>query len=377
MYGGQQDGQGYGGQGGGQQGGGQGYGGQGGGYGAYGTPPGAVGGGQPQQFSSAPFGGGGARQRGASQDDQSGWQPDPSYGAGQPQSYGQGQQAYGQEGTAQAYSQGQRHDGQPFGGAMPKTPSLENMTRPDVAAQGVAAAAAMFAGDSGMAQRLLEQQGRAAAAAYIPGAAAGWSRARCYFAVSHSSVAAKLRAVLAPWTKRHWRRKRADELDEGHGHALPIHDVNAPDLYVPVVAFVTFALTAGYARGVKGEFSPDALGTIFTRCVLIQLFETGFYAMALWSLGARGVPWLDVLSYTGYKYVALCVNSVAYLVGGDRPYLLTMVYTGLSASYFMLKTAAQIVPAELQNTKARREVVVMVMGLTQFASIWVLGKAGA
>ena len=89
------------------------------------------------------------------------------------------------------------------------------------------------------------------------------------------------------------------------------------------------------------------------------------------------MPWLDVLSYTGYKYVALCVNSIAYLVGGDRPYLLTMLYTGLSSSYFMLKTAAQIVPTELENTKARREVVVLVMGLTQFVSIWVLGKAGA
>ena len=70
-------------------------------------------------------------------------------------------------------------------------------------------------------------------------------------------------------------------------------------------------------------------------------------------------------------------GGVAYLVGGDRPYLLTMLYTGLSSSYFMLKTAAQIVPTELENTKARREVVVLVMGLTQFVSIWVLGKAGA
>ena len=58
----------------------------------------------------------------------------------------------------------------------------------------------------------------------------------------------------------------------------------------------------------RGEFCRMHLGTIFTRCFFIQLFETGFYAMALWSLGARGVPWLDVLSYTGYKYVALCVK---------------------------------------------------------------------
>ena len=294
-------------------------------------------------------------------DDHGGWQPSQTYDEGTPQSYGQGQ----------------RHDGQPFGTQIPKTSSLESFTRPDVAAQGVAAAAAMFAGDSSAAQRLIEQQGRAAAAAYIPGAAAGWSRARCYFAVSHASVAAKLRAVLAPWTKRHWRRKRADEFDEqGHGHAVPLHDSNAPDLYVPVVHLLLL-LSCWLRARCQRRVCAGRFGTIFTRCFFIQLFETGFYAMALWSLGARGVPWLDVLSYTGYKYVALCVNSIAYLVGGDRPYLLTMLYTGLSSSYFMLKTAAQIVPTELENTKARREVVVLVMGLTQFVSIWVLGKAGA
>ena len=140
MYGGQGQGQGY------------------GQFNGYGTPPGPVGGPNPQ-FSGQPFGGG-ARQRGGSADDHGGWQPSQTYDEGTPQSYGQGQ----------------RHDGQPFGTQIPKTSSLESFTRPDVAAQGVAAAAAMFAGDSSAAQRLIEQQGRAAAAAYIPGAAAGWSR---------------------------------------------------------------------------------------------------------------------------------------------------------------------------------------------------------
>ena len=172
MYGGQGQGQGY------------------GQFNGYGTPPGPSGG-RPNSSAASPSAA--ALDKGGSADDHGGWQPSQTYDEGTPQSYGQGQ----------------RHDGQPFGTQIPKTSSLESFTRPDVAAQGVAAAAvAMFAGDSSAAQRLIEQQGRAAAAAYIPGAAAGWSRARCYFAVSHASVAAKLRAVLAPWTKRHWRRKR-------------------------------------------------------------------------------------------------------------------------------------------------------------------------
>ena len=85
---------------------------------------------------------------------------------------------------------------------------------------------------------------------------------------------------------------------------------------------------------------------------------------------------LDVASYTGYKYVALCLNAMARLIGGDRAYYGCLAYTALAASYFTLKTLAQAVPAELENTQARRELVVLGFGLLQGFSIWLLGKAG-
>ena len=57
--------------------------------------------------------------------------------------------------------------------------------------------------------------------------------------------------------------------------------------------------------------------------------------------------------------------------------LLTMLYTGLSSSCFALKTAAQMVPTELENTRLRREVVVLVMGLTQVRVDLGAGQGGA
>ena len=219
-------------------------------------------GGQAQGFQQGGFGG-----QGQSQGFQQG-----GFGGqaqGQSQGYGQAQSQGFQQGYGQGNGQGGdgQYGGQPFGGGSqqrggggqgngqyggaafgggpqrdggqpPRTPSLEFQTDPGaLGAQGVAAAAAMFAGDSEMAQRLFETQARGAAASWLPGAAAAFARTRCYFAVSHRSVAEKLRAVLFPWTKRHWRRKRADELggdgSPGHGHALPMHDANAPDMYRP------------------------------------------------------------------------------------------------------------------------------------------------
>ena len=85
---------------------------------------------------------------------------------------------------------------------------------------------------------------------------------------------------------------------------------------------------------------------------------------------------LDVLSYTGYKYVAMCINALAMLCFGARAYYISLAYTALAAVYFTVKTLAQAVPAELENPQARRELVVLGFGLVQGFSIWVLGKAG-
>ena len=34
-------------------------------------------------------------------------------------------------------------------------------------------------------------------------------------------------------------------------------DLNAPDLYIPLMAFITFVLLSGYVLGVSGEFTPE------------------------------------------------------------------------------------------------------------------------
>ena len=41
----------------------------------------------------------------------------------------------------------------------------------------------------------------------------------------------------------------------------PKYDVNAPDLYIPSMAYMTYILIVGYILGLRDAFSPDLLAT--------------------------------------------------------------------------------------------------------------------
>ena len=41
----------------------------------------------------------------------------------------------------------------------------------------------------------------------------------------------------------------------------PKYDVNAPDLYIPSMAYMTYVLIVGYILGLRDAFSPDLLAS--------------------------------------------------------------------------------------------------------------------
>lgn len=104
--------------------------------------------------------------------------------------------------------------------------------------------------------------------------------------------------------------------DESAIYALPIEDENAPDLYIPLVSFLTFALVTAYVKGQSGSFTPEVLAQIITSCAGFQMFELVLYSTGLYISGA-GAPLLDLTCYTGYKYVSLCFNMLATALGSD------------------------------------------------------------
>ena len=51
------------------------------------------------------------------------------------------------------------------------------------------------------------------------------------------------------------------------------------------------------------RFTPEVLGQVSSSCLVTQLVEIGIISMAMFFTGSGSIPTLDLLAYTGYKYV--------------------------------------------------------------------------
>ncbi|KAG2242462.1 hypothetical protein Bca52824_095689 [Brassica carinata] len=74
-----------------------------------------------------------------------------------------------------------------------------------------------------------------------------------YFQVNDQYVRNKLKIVLLPFLHRgHWTRI-SEPVVGRLSYKPPIYDINAPDLYIPLMAFGTYLVLAGFSLGLYGK----------------------------------------------------------------------------------------------------------------------------
>lgn len=161
-------------------------------------------------------------------------------------------------------------------------------------------------------------------------------------------------------------------------YALPNSDENAPDLYLPVMSLITYCLLCALTYGTSGQFNPEVIADVTTKCFITQVLEVllirfGFYMMQ------APVPFLDLFSYTGYKYLGLTCNMLFGLLLGQLGYgtsgfYITFLWTASAAAFFMLKTMANNIPTETASTGPKREVMVLAFAVSQAASMWFVSQ---
>jgi hypothetical protein len=198
------------------------------------------------------------------------------------------------------------------------------------------------------------------------------------FAFVSISFIARLTAPPSPQGKDAAGADAAGNPTFLYTYDLPVHDENAPDLYLPTMSLITYVLLCALIYGTAGKFNPEVIPDVTTRCFATQILEVllirfGFYAMQ------APVAVLDLFSYTGYKYAGLCLNVlVALAVGhfglGVTGYYVAFCWTASAASYFMLKTMANNIPGVTAATGPKREVMVLAFAASQFATMWFVSQ---
>ncbi|KND89824.1 Protein transport protein yif1, partial [Tolypocladium ophioglossoides CBS 100239] len=131
-----------------------------------------------------------------------------------------------------------------------------------------------------------------------------------YFNVSNFYVVNKLFLVLFPWRHKPWSRKEAVGVNGQEGWYLPPRDdINSPDMYIPVMALVTYILLSTLIAGLRGQFQPELLGYTATKGLVVVIVEIVALKLGCYLLSISSQSQLfDLIAYSGYKFVAIIVT---------------------------------------------------------------------
>uniref|UniRef100_A0AC11BTF1 Yip1 interacting factor homolog B, membrane trafficking protein n=2 Tax=Caprinae TaxID=9963 RepID=A0AC11BTF1_SHEEP len=127
----------------------------------------------------------------------------------------------------------------------------------------------------------------------------------------------------------------------------PRFDVNAPDLYIPAMAFITYVLVAGLALGTQDRFSPDLLGLQASSALAWLTVEVLAILLSLYLITVNtDLSTIDLVAFLGYKYVGMIGGVLMGLLFGKIGYYLVLGWCCVSIFVFMIRTLRLKILAE-------------------------------
>ncbi|KAJ7148622.1 protein transporter yif1 [Mycena crocata] len=169
------------------------------------------------------------------------------------------------------------------------------------------------------------------------------ARVKPHFNVSNSYVMRKLRIVLFPWIHKSWGRS-AYRTDAGatEWHP-PRQDINSPDLYIPLMALVTYILLCALHSGLQARFHPQVLGESASRAVMVVILDFVFVQLGCYFLNVQRQS-IDVIAYGGYKFVGVILTILAgFLSLGRTLGLVIFIYFFLANAFFLMRSLRSLV----------------------------------
>lgn len=147
---------------------------------------------------------------------------------------------------------------------------------------------------------------------------------RPYFHVSNTYVLRKLQIIGLPFLTKNYRRSRrrvihahspVDPMSSGGAEDLagagsladafetPATDPNAPDLYIPLMALITYILLLGFSYAQAASFSPEVLGVTTSSALLLLSLEVAVIKIGFWLIGEECPSYVDLFALLAYRFV--------------------------------------------------------------------------
>lgn len=174
------------------------------------------------------------------------------------------------------------------------------------------------------------------------------TKLKYYFAVDNKYVVNKLRLIFFPFTQTDWSLK--------YDHDNPVqprYDINAPDLYIPTMAYITYVVLAGIVLGFQDRFSPEQLGIQASSALAYSIFELVVYTLTLYIANIpTSLKTLDLLALSGYKYASIVLVLLCSIFLRKAGYYIAWLYASAALAFFLMRTLKAKVlsePAQAQE----------------------------
>nr|CAG4644188.1 EOG090X0ATU [Lepidurus arcticus] len=173
------------------------------------------------------------------------------------------------------------------------------------------------------------------------------SRVKYYFSVDTFYVGRKLGLLLFPFAQKDWSVKFDTEEP-----VQPRYELNAPDLYIPTMSFITYILTAGVCLGIQKKFSPEMLGIQASSALVWMVMEVLAILLTLYVMNIQSsLRTLDIIAFAGYKYVGMIAILLLSLALSNSGYHLALAYCSISLSFFLIRTLKFQVLPDIQSNQ--------------------------
>ena len=240
---------------------------------------------------------------------------------------------------------------------------------------------------SGSAQAVAFNAALALGTAQIPSAEAtgAWvsrlAGLRGHFNVSHSYVGAKLIQLIWPL---YGRKKNSydfvDDKESVPGQLRTSSDIKKqPDLYIPTMAYLTYILLYGIAKGsLSNNFHPSMLYDAGAFAFVIVLLEVLVLKGCYYMLGQSGASFWDQVAVVCYKFVHLSVAVAARIcLGRDSQFYWGILgYCGVAASITLYYSSSGAIGKNAfgnqMDLSASMSYVVIGLAILQLPICWLL-----
>ncbi|MCP9262686.1 Protein YIF1A [Dirofilaria immitis] len=152
----------------------------------------------------------------------------------------------------------------------------------------------------------------------------------------------------------------------------PRSDVNAPDLYIPLMAYVTYILISGFVLGTQKRFTPEQLGIITTNALAYLIFENLIITITRYIMNiSESLTFWHSLAYSGYKFVGMNVCLLVFVLGGKSFYYWVLAYVSCA----VLRTVKTFL-MDVQNAyneyggRKRKVYLMLFIAFTQPFLLW-------